>query len=197
MTAVVVTFLRHGAVAGRANVFRGVTDDALSVSGRAEMHAALDAMSGDFARIVSSPLARCSAFARDLAARLERPLAIDEALAEMRFGTWENLSEAEIRLRDGDAIDRFRTDPSAVTPAGGEPFAAFEARVGRGIEALVAAPGPVLAITHAGVIRVAIAHALGLAPPAIARIALGSAAWARLSYLRGQPPVLLELRSNC
>lgn len=194
---VVVTWLRHGSVAGRANVLRGTADEALSESGRRELQAALARLNGRYERVICSPRRRCADFAVEFAREQALPLTPLAELAEMDFGAWEGLSAAEIRARDGDAYERFRADPHSLCPPGGESWAAFSARVALGIEQAALGSGPVLALTHAGVIRAVLAQALNIAPGDASRIALAPAAWARVSYLAGQPPVLLELQSHC
>ncbi len=194
---VVITWLRHGSVAGPAHVLRGTSDDPLSHAGELELQAALARLNGRYSRIASSPRQRCAGFAARFASASSTELELIDELAEMHFGAWEGLSANEAAALDPVAYARFRADPLCVDPPGGESYSHFSARVARVVEQLATGPGPVLAFTHAGVIRAVVAQALELAPAAAGRIALAPAAWARISYLTGQPPILLELQSHC
>ncbi len=193
--ALLVTLLRHGDVEGRPFVFRGASDPPLSPRGweqmaRAYAAAALPAPDA----IACSPLARCRAFAAQAAGAAGVPLTVADDLAEMRFGDWEERSADEVRALDPPRFDAFRADPRAVTPPNGEAYEAFTARVDRALATLATAHrGHLVVVTHAGVIRAALGHALGLAPAALFRIALPAAATCRLSLLAGAPPVLLAL----
>jgi broad specificity phosphatase PhoE len=190
-----LTLLRHGEVEGRPFVFRGASDPPLTPRGWAQLEGAYAAVSVPAPQaIVTSPLVRCRAFAERMAHAADLPLVVEPDLAEMRFGAWEELDADEVRALDAAQFDAFRADPCSVTPPGGEAYAAFAARVDRALAALAARDtGPLLVVTHAGVIRAALAQTLGLAPAAAFRIALPAAATCRLSILAGEPTVLLAL----
>ena len=193
--ALVVTLLRHGEVEGYAHAFIGERDPPLSAAGWSQLRAALAAVDKPpFTAIASSPLARCRVFAAQLAA--ERRLALDvvPALAEMRFGEWEGLTNAEVAARDGARLAAFRADPGRVAPPGGEPYPEFARCVRDGFAAWTRGRrGHALVVTHAGVMRALVAECLQLAPENLARIALPPAATCRLSLLDGAPPALLAL----
>jgi len=104
-------------------------------------------------RIASSPLQRCEQLAQALLGlRPDLPYETDARLQEMDFGQWEGRAWESI----GPAALAAWTDDFAGYPAGasGESVAGFMARVGAAFDAL-AGPGPVLWVTHAGVIRAA------------------------------------------
>jgi broad specificity phosphatase PhoE len=100
----------------------------------------------------SSPAARCLQTASVLGVE---PV-VDQALAECDFGAWAGLA-----LRDLDPADAsaWMTDPDAA-PHGGESLRAFAARVARWIDEQATRDGSVLAITHGGVVKAALVHAL-------------------------------------
>lgn len=60
-----------------------------------------------------------------------------------------------------DALVRWLVDPTFAVP-GGEPMSSVEQRVGSWLDAVALANRPLCAITHATVIRAALAHALRL-----------------------------------
>jgi broad specificity phosphatase PhoE len=107
----------------------------------------------------SSPLLRASAVA-ERASRLARvPLRVDDRLMELDFGsahglTWEEISEAGIPFN-------YRSADEPVAP-GGESRAELEARVGQCMDEMCATGGRYVVVAHAGVMRAALAHLLGL-----------------------------------
>lgn len=188
----IVDLLRHGEPQGGRR-FRGQSDDPLSESGWRQMWQAV----GDAAprqHIVSSPLQRCSAFARVLADRHGLSLDLEPGFKEIGFGEWEGFTPEEIRRRDSDGYRRYRADPMTFMPPGAEPMAAFMARVARAWEALlVARQGRhVLVVCHAGVIRAVLAAVLGMTPEKLFRIQIGYASLSRLRVAGDQPPTLVS-----
>lgn len=197
---VVITWLRHGQVEGPANVLRGRSEEPLSSTGRAQMRAALAEMSRQgvaFNRVFTSPRRRCAEFATEFAREQVLPLELLDGLAELDFGDWEGRDPRELPAEQAAQYAQLRKDPASFTPPGGEPWAAFMARLTAVIDHINYGAGPALVITHAGVMRAALVRALGLAPGAAQRVALAPAAWMRISYLAGAQPVLLDLRSQC
>lgn len=172
--------LRHGEPVGGSR-YRGQTDDPLSDKGWAQMRTAVgDAHPWD--HIVSSPLSRCSDFARELATRHALPLDLDPRLMEIGFGAWEGRSAAELMRTDADVLARFWRDPLQHTPPGGETLPAFQARVvGAWDDLLAQHPGRrLLLVCHAGVIRLLLSHALGMPLAHMFRIQVANAGLSRL-----------------
>lgn len=155
-----VGLLRHGEVEGGGR-FRGHTDDPLTAIGLDQMHAATDGKQR-WDRVISSPLVRCAAFAKEYARRYSTPLSFDARLMEMHFGAWEGRTAAELMAIDADALTRFWKDPLHNTPPGGEPLARFQVRVLDAWNHIVTQyPAQhVLIVTHGGVIRVLLCHVL-------------------------------------
>lgn len=157
-----IELLRHGEVEGGSR-FRGHTDDVLTAAGLEQMYAAI-ADSGSLEHVVSSPLARCAAFAKAYARRSFIPLSFDARLMEMQFGAWEGRTVAELMTSDADALARFWNDPLHNTSPGGEPLAQFQARVLDAWNDVIAehCGQRVLVVTHGGVIRVLLCHVTGV-----------------------------------
>lgn len=105
------------------------------------------------APIHSSPLSRCCALARRLAPSGAAVIAPE--LQELDFGSWEGRAWDEVPRGELDAWAR---DPWAYAPGGGESAQSvllrFQAWAGR-LEA--AGSAAVVAVTHAGIIRIALA----------------------------------------
>ncbi|MGH8183635.1 MAG: histidine phosphatase family protein [Rhodanobacteraceae bacterium] len=152
MTATMaLDLLRHGDTGRRS--YRGQLDDPLSVRGWSQVRAAVAGHAWD--RIVSSPLQRCAAFARELAVQRNIPLAMDERLAEYHFGDWQGVPIEALAARDAGALERFWADPLAHPPPDSEGMPAFRLRVCAVLDDIAARAetARVLVVTHGGVIR--------------------------------------------
>ena len=117
------------------------------------------------ADVFSSPATRCLKLARALAA--PRKPVVAEDLWEMNFGSWEGKPWAEIPR---DELDAWARDPWGYAPGGAE-SPSMVARRWRNWSAEVqsAATRAAIAVTHAGVTRVALAslNAAGAAAAAV------------------------------
>lgn len=99
------------------------------------------------------------------------------ALRDVDRGDWTGRALDTIDRR---ALASWLTDPAAPTP-GGEGMAAVVARIAPWLDALRGSDRRVLAITHAAVIRAALAHALALPVAATLAIDIAPLAAATLS----------------
>lgn len=184
--------MRHGEPVGGRR-YRGQIDDPLSEKGWAQMHAAV----GDAApwtQLVSSPLARCRAFAEALAERHGLPLQFDDRLKEVGFGVWEGKSAADIEADAPGTLARFKADPIRARPAGAEPLADFHARVAAALDDVLAehAGGHVLLVGHAGVMRMALAWALHVPLEHAYRIEVATASLTRLRFESGRASLIFH-----
>lgn len=191
--AATIDFIRHGEPVG-GRKYRGQVDDPLSEKGWAQMREAV----GDhrpWSRIVSSPLIRCRAFAEELSVRHQLPLAFEDRLKEVGFGTWEGKSAAELNEEDPLQLPRFKADPIHARPAGAEPLEFFYERVAAGVESLLQRfpEEHLLVICHAGVIRMVLAHGLNIPLANAYRIEVPTAGLTRISY-ESVKPMLVTLR---
>lgn len=187
----IVDLLRHGEPQGGRR-FRGQSDDPLSDLGWRQMRDAV----GDAApwqHIVSSPLQRCSAFAREVADRHRLACTLEPGFKEIRFGAWEGFTAEEIQRRDGERYRRYREDPESFMPAGAESMADFVARVARTWESLLGAQRGrhVLLVCHAGVIRAVLGTVLGITPKNLFRVQIDYASLSRFEVVNGQAPTLV------
>lgn len=180
-SSTIIDVIRHGEPVG-GRKYRGKIDDPLSEKGWAQMRAAV----GDYVawqQVVSSPLLRCAEFAQELAHKNTTPLMIEPRLQEVGFGDWEGKTSAEITALDADLLFNFKRDPIAFRPANAESIADFYQRVSSAWDELIAqfCGQHVLIVAHAGVIRMLVAHVLGMPPEHAYRIQVGSAAITRFS----------------
>ncbi len=175
-----VDLLRHGEPVGGRR-YRGQTDDPLSEKGWGQMRAAVGDRS-DWQVIVSSPLSRCEAFAREFSARHGIALEVDARLKEIGFGAWEGRTPEELTSRDNDLLSRFLDDPIAHAPAGAEPLADFRARIAAAWADLLEHHGGkrVLLVGHAGVVRMVLSLVLDIPPARVFRLYVPNAALTRV-----------------
>ncbi|QYJ76131.1 histidine phosphatase family protein [Shewanella sp. FJAT-52076] len=170
MSPLDIIFWRHGQCEDGA-VLRGRSDAQpsegalIAIAGKARDMAVP-------ARIISSPLQRCARLAQALQAEITAAhpgsnppdILFEPLLTEMDFGVWDGQSIA--LLWQTAPMEAWWQDPWAITPEGGEPMHAFEARVAEALQGLLAqAPlndaGPLWVVTHGGVIRCLMAAILG------------------------------------
>ncbi len=178
--ATVFDLLRHGEPVGGSR-YRGQLDDPLSERGWRQMREAVgDHRPWDV--ILSSPLSRCAAFARELAIRHDLPLEIETRFMELGFGEWEGRTAAELLERDPQLLTRFWQDPVNHAPPGGETLATFRNRIKDAFdEALSRHEGRhVLLVCHAGVIRLLVSHALDMPLDRMFRLDVPSAGISRI-----------------
>ncbi len=193
---ILVTVLRHGVVAGRAQVFRGMLDEVLAEEGAGQMQRALArCAAADFNTLATSPLRRCHEFAATYAARHRLPLRVLPQFCELSFGDWEGLTPEEAAVRDPEVFQAFSANHGEHAPPNGESLAQFRARIGRGWHEWLADDEGAnrLLITHAGVMRALLMELFGFTPAQAFRIALPEAACLRISWLHGQLPFLLSI----
>jgi probable phosphoglycerate mutase len=147
-------FLRHGETDWNAQgLSQGRTDIPLNQVGLAQARrAARTLLPLGIASVVASPLSRARVTAEIAATALGLPVAFDEDLAEVNFGSQEGLPM-------GDWYDDWIAGD--YTPAGAESFAGLRARAVAGINRALAQPGPVLVVAHGALFR-ALRQAVGL-----------------------------------
>ena len=106
-----------------------------------------------------SPALRCRQTAR--VALAQSVAHIDQRLAELDFGAFDGRTYEENLEAHGDGFRAWTRDPDGVRPPGGETLAELRMRVDAWLE-LLPLHYNVVAFTHAGPIRAALAHLLGL-----------------------------------
>jgi alpha-ribazole phosphatase len=156
-----IDVIRHGEPVGGQRYRGHGVDDPLTEKGWQQMWASTPE-SKHWDVIVSSPLLRCSEFAQALAARLNCPYEMVDAMKEIGFGDWEGKTPTEIIAADPQALERFYADPIHNRPAGAESLEGFSTRVWRAYnEIAIKYTGKrVLIVAHAGVARAVIANVL-------------------------------------
>jgi probable phosphoglycerate mutase len=158
--------VRHGDTAQAADgIFCGDLDPALTVSGLAQAErVGVMARSLGLTALYCSPKQRARMTAAAVARSCGLEPVIDEGLREIAYGAWEGRTEAEVKQADPDAYDAWRTDPSLVSPPGGESAFAIAARA---LPVVLRArrenpQGRVMLVSHKATVRVIVAALLGM-----------------------------------
>ena len=151
--------LRHTRPAGAEGLCYGQSD--LPLADCFPAHAArLTAELPPVTRVLSSPLSRCLRLARHIADARALPLETDIRLIEMDFGRWEGQRWDAIARHE---LDEWAADIEGASPHGGERVADLAARSREALREAAQGANPALVVTHAGVIKAALAQSRGSA----------------------------------
>lgn len=148
--------LHGGRLAGRSDVAADLSDGAALARMRDLLAAA------ELTAVVASPALRCVQTAGALWPGLAPRL--DPRLVEQDFGAWEGMEFAALP----DLGPLAPASLAAHRPPGGESFADLCARVAPALADLAGQGGRIAVLAHAGVVRAALARALGSVPAALA-----------------------------
>lgn len=175
-----IDMMRHGEPVGGRR-YRGHKDDPLSDNGWRQMREAV-AHHKPWDTIISSPLSRCAAFAKELGQRHHLPVVFEARLKEISWGEWEGSTPDEINSKYPDALMRYWADPYKNVPPGAELINDFHQRViSAWNELLDRYTGKHLMIVgHAGVTRAAICHCLSIPIENMFKIQVAYAAITRI-----------------
>jgi len=112
---------------------------------------------------------------------------VERDFAEQHFGDWQGLTYAELEARRDGAYHRFWHAPADHAPPGGESFRDVIARVERGLQRWTQSYGgrDIVAVTHGGAIRAALAVVLGLEPERALGFSIETCSITRLDHIQG------------
>ncbi len=118
---------------------------------------------------------------------------IEADLMEQNFGAWQGLTHAEIHEQRGAEAHRFWLSPASERPENGESFVEVVERVNAALTILSEehAGRDIVAVLHGGVIRAALAVALGIEAEAALRFSVHNLSLTRLTHYApgdGSPP---------
>ena len=162
-----VLLIRHGETSwNREGRWQGQADVPLSDKGVRQAEALARALrpgANAIRAVYSSDLRRAQDTALILAAAIGIKPVLDPIWREMDVGCWSGLSREEIRGRFPDEWARIHSGED-LARGGGDTFGQFFARVVGALERLSRQHHgeTVAVVTHGGVIRAALLHALGL-----------------------------------
>jgi len=156
-----IGLLQHGEVEA-GGVFCGELETQLSTSGWKQLKQAFGSQKPAWDAVITSPKAQCTAFAQWYAAKHKLPLITDERLREIHLGVWEGCQPSQLMQTQPGQLAQWWVNPTLAAPEGGEDFSVFRERVLQAWSDLCLEwrDQRVLVVTHAGVIRLVVAHVL-------------------------------------
>lgn len=139
------------------------------------------------ASVYTSPLKRTYTTAAILAKPHDLELEVLDDLIEIRLGDWQGLHMDEIRQRWPELWQQSRIDPSALTMPNGESFDEVTERAVRAFETIVTANQgrQAVIVTHDVVIRVLVAHVLGVLNSIYRRFEINNASLSMMQVVDG------------
>jgi broad specificity phosphatase PhoE len=143
--------------------------------------------------VYSSDLQRAHATANAVARRFDAEIVVRPGLREIHFGRWEGLSWRQVARRFPRLSRGWLTHFPNQSIPDAERFDAFKKRVTRELDEIVSAnTGSCVAIvTHAGVVRLILAGALGAPDRNLFRMALNPGALSVIDFFRDSAIVQL------
>ena len=175
-----IDIIRHGEPLGGKR-YRGQIDDPLSDKGWQQMRDAV-ADHKPWHVIITSPLMRCAAFARELSDRHNIPLEFEERITEIRWGQWEGSTPAELNADDPLTVVRALRDPIKQRPSDAEDINEFQQRIISAWQDLTSRHREkhILVVAHAGVIRAVLTYLLQIPVENMFRIHVPNASITRI-----------------
>jgi len=115
------------------------------------------------------------------------PPLITPELAEQHFGDWQGLTFAELEARRDGAYHRFWLAPARERPPSGESFDDVVTRVDAAIRRLTEehAGRDIIAVSHGGTIRAALAATLGIDPERALGFQIDNCSITRIDHIDG------------
>lgn len=185
-----VFLARHGQTESNiTGFFMGWSNEDLNEEGYAQARCLSSRLAGlPMASIYTSPLKRTYNTATVLAEPHNLELKVLDALIEIRQGDWQGLHIDEISQKWPKLWRQSRIDPSEVTMPNGESFQQVTERAVSAFETIVAenqGKNTVL-VTHDVVIRVLVAHTLGVTNSIYRRFEIGNASLSIIRIIDGK-----------
>ncbi|MEO8585281.1 MAG: histidine phosphatase family protein [Acidobacteriota bacterium] len=163
-----VFLVRHGAtILSAEDRFAGETDVDLSDTGRDQLRALADRLSGEaLCAVYASPMRRTLESAQILAAPHDLRVQAIPGLREISHGRWETRTRKEVETLWPDEYARWDADAYTFAPEGGESGLAVTARAFPALADLVQAHSgrTFLAVSHKATIRLLLSALLGFDP---------------------------------
>ena len=190
MTETRFWLIRHAIVEENARtILYGTMDVALcphTLEAQVPMYAALARRLPRPATWLASPLSRTRRTAAAIfrAGYPEQAVTIEPDLIELAFGDWQGLVYGDLPARLTRPAHAFWPLGAEERPPGGESMADGIARLGATLERLADAHAgqDVIAVSHGGAIRAAIAHAIGVAADTALHFSIENISLTRLDH---------------
>jgi len=193
-TTTTIDLLRHGECQG-GNIYRGSTDVALSDQGWQSLRRATQVNELPWQHIITSPLQRCHSFAKTLAEQHQLPLHVVDDFQETHFGEWEGRRIEDVWQNDRQRVQAWVHEPLIHSPPGGELTEDFATRVRAALTAVIEQHRcqHSLIVTHGGVIRMLLAHALNIPVASFYRFDVPYACRSRIQVMHSEHNDLTRL----
>lgn len=142
------------------------------------------------AAVYASPLERTQDTAKTIARACQLRVRTRRGLGEVDYGDWTDRPLGTLRRRKDWAV--IQQTPSRFEFPGGESIRAAQARVVDELEELAAAHvgDTIVAVSHADIIKAAVAHFVGMPLDMFQRLVIAPASITTLRLSIGHPPVL-------
>ena len=150
----------------------------------------------DAAAVYASPLERTQDTAKIIAKALGLRVRTRRGLGEVDYGDWTDRPLGQLRRRKDWRV--IQQTPSRFTFPGGESIRAAQARVVDQLEVLASdhARDTIVAVSHADIIKAAVAHFCGMSLDTFQRLVVQPASVTTLLLAEGAAPVLLGLTAT-
>ncbi len=185
-----VLLARHGQTGSNVSGFyMGRSDEDLNDVGYAQARSLSSRLAGlPIDSVYTSPLQRAYVTATILAEPHNLKVKVSDDLNEIQFGDWQGLHLNEISQRWPELWQQWRADPSESAIPGGESFQQVAERAIRAFETVVAAePGrQALIVTHEIVVKVLVAHALGVSNSIYRRFEINNTSLSMIRLTNGK-----------
>lgn len=175
-----LTLIRHTRLQVPDGVCYGHSDIDVSASFMDELERLQTKLSGEqFDAVYASPLQRCSKLAHALG--FDYQIVHDDRLKELHFGDWEMLAWSDIPR---ELFDVWAQNYADLAPPNGETFAALQQRGIAFIDECLQnhVNQHILVVTHGGMIRALIAHALNMQLKGLFRFQVDHASVTRIDF---------------
>ena len=186
----VILLVRHGQIKSNVTGFySGWANEDLDEVGYIQAHSLSSRLASlPIAAIYSSPLKRTHITATILAKPHGLQVETSDELIEIRLGDWEGLHMDEIRQRWPELWQQYRIDPSRITLPNGESFKQVTERAVRFFEKVAATNRSkhAIIVTHDAIIRVLIAHVLGVLNSIYRRFDVNNASLSAVRVIDGK-----------
>jgi probable phosphomutase (TIGR03848 family) len=193
-----VLLVRHGTTAATGRRLGGWTDAALDTGGRDQVAATAQRLQGlGVTAVYSSPIVRTRETAAIVARTLGLRVRTRKGLGEVEYGDWTDQPLGQLRRRKLWRV--IQSTPSRVSFPGGGSIRGTQARAVDTVEELAAAHDdgdPIVAVSHADVIKAVVAHYLGMPLDTFQRLVVGPASVTALHLPDGGAPVLLKFNDT-
>ncbi len=185
-----VLLVRHGQTESNTTGFyMGWSDEDLNKVGYAQARSLSARLASlPLASAYTSPLRRAYTTAAVIAKPHDLELNVLDDLVEIRLGDWQGLPMDEIRQRWPELWRQSRVDPSNITMPDGESFQQVTARAVRVLTTVLAANQgrQVVIVTHDIIVRVLVAHVLGVSNSIYRRFEINNASLSVIRVIDGK-----------